>query len=132
MRHRHAAAALLVTLAACATSTVEVTPLRPTPRALTARAIEAVQIYPAKPEGGVAVYNLVASGDVGSGLEAAVRQKAAALGCDGLVITVREQPSQTTSSSLTGQLNDHRDLAPGHVTALCVVLPAAAAPTTGS
>lgn len=120
--------ALLVT--GCVSAAVDVTPLRPSPRALTPRTVETVKILESRPEDGVAVYNLVASGAAKSELEIAVREKAASLGCDGLVITVRAEPSHSTSSAATGQLNDHREAVGGHVTAMCIVLPAVASTAT--
>lgn len=120
--------ALLVT--GCVSASVDVTPLRPSPRALAPRTVETVKILESRPEDGVAVYNLVASGAAKSELEVAVRQKAASLGCDGLVITVRAEPTHATSSATTGQLNDHREAVGGHVTAMCIVLPAASTATT--
>lgn len=116
--------ALFVT--GCVSASVDVTTLRPSPRPLTPRTVETVKILESRPDDGVAVYNLVASGAAKSELEVAVRQKAASLGCDGLVITVRAEPSHSTSSAATGQLNDHREAVGGHVTAMCIVLPAAA------
>jgi hypothetical protein len=115
---------LLAALGACVGASVEVTPLHPTPRALTPRTIDAVKVLESRPEGGVAVYNLVASGGGKGELEAAVKEKAASLGCDGVVITVRAEPTHSSSEAATGQLNDHRESVAGHVTAMCIVLPA--------
>ena len=127
MKHGYVVA-LLAVLGACVGASVEVTPLHPTPRALTPRTVEAVKVLESRPDGGVAVYNLVASGGGKGELEAAVKEKAASLGCDGVVITVRAEPSHSSSSATTGELNDHRDVVAGHVTAMCIVLPADGAP----
>ena len=118
---------LVASLTACVGASVDVTPLRPTPRALTPRTVDTVKILESRPDNGVAVYNLVASGGGKAELETAVREKAANLGCDGLVITVRAEPTHTSSGATTGELNDHRDVVAGHVTAMCIVLPAQAA-----
>jgi len=65
---------LLAVLGACVGASVEVTPLHPTPRALTPRTVEAVKVLESRPDGGVAVYNLVASGGGKGELEAAVKE----------------------------------------------------------
>jgi hypothetical protein len=119
---------LLAALGACVGASVEVTPLHPTPRALTPRTVDAVKVLESRPDGGVAVYNLVASGGGKGELEAAVKEKAASLGCDGVVITVRAEPTHRSSGATTGELNDHRDPVAGHVTAMCIVLPAVEGP----
>jgi len=124
MKHRYVVA-LLAALGACVGASVEVTPLHPAPRTLTPRTVDAVKVLESRPDGGVAVYNLVASGGGKGELEAAVKEKAASLGCDGVVITVRAAPTHSSSEAATGQLNDHRESVAGHVTAMCIVLPAA-------
>jgi len=123
---------LLAILGACVGASVEVTPLRPAPRALTPRTIEAVKVLESRPDGGVAVYNMVATGGGHGELETAIKTKAASLGCDGVVITVRAAPTQQSNGVTTGGLNDHRESVAGHVTAMCIVLPAVAAPVAGS
>ncbi len=127
---------LLAVLGACVGASVEVTALRPAPRALTPRTVDAVKILESRPDGGVAVYNLVASGGGKGEMEAAVKEKAASLGCDGVVITVRAEPTQASKGVSTGGLNERRESVAGHVTAMCIVLPEAApapaAPVTGS
>lgn len=114
-------------LIGCVSASVDVTPLHPAPRAMAPRTVDTVKILESRPEDGVAVYNLVASGGAKAELETAVREKAASLGCDGVVITVRAEPSHRSSSATTGQLNDHREAVEGHVTAMCIVLPATTA-----
>jgi hypothetical protein len=123
---------VLVVLGGCVGASVEVTPLRPAPRALTPRTVDAVQVLESRPDGGVAVYNLVASGGGKGEMEAAVKEKAASLGCDGVVITVRAEPTQASNGVTTGGLNEHRESVAGHVTAMCIVLPATPATTTSS
>ena len=119
--------ALVAALGACVSATVDVTPMHPAPRALAPRTVDSVKILASRPDDGVAVYTLVASGGAKAELETAVKEKAASLGCDGVVITVRAEPTHSSSSAATGQLNDHRESVAGHVTAMCVVLPVATA-----
>ena len=87
-----------------------------------ARAVASVKVFADFPEHGVAVYNLDASNGYPGELHAALQSKAADLGCDGVLIKSREGPGQSRGQAATGQLNDHRELVPGHVSALCLVL----------
>ena len=114
-------AAALVTLSACVAPIIDVYPLNPTPRCIMARAVDSVQVMPEMPADSVAVYGLNASNGSPGELHAALQAKAANLGCDGVVITAREAPKQSRGESATGQLNDHREVVPGKLSALCIV-----------
>jgi hypothetical protein len=48
------------------------------------------------------------------------------------VITVRAEPTQASNGVTTGGLNEHRESVAGHVTAMCIVLPATPVTSTGS
>src|SRR5262245_12026459 len=122
MMYRLGFAAALVTLSACA-PVVDVSPLHPTPRCLMARAVTSVTVYADYPENGVAVYNLDASNGYPGELHAVLQSKVADLGCDGALIKSIEGPGHSRGQAATGQLNDHRELVPGHMSALCLVLP---------
>jgi len=121
MLYRLGLAAALAALSACA-PVVDVSPLHPTPRCLMARAVTSVKVFADYPETGIAVYNLDATNGNTGELHAALQSKAADLGCDGVLIKSREGPGHTRGKAATGQLNDHRELVPGHVSALCIVL----------
>ncbi|HEY0993274.1 MAG TPA: hypothetical protein VGD80_39750 [Kofleriaceae bacterium] len=121
MMYRLGLAAALVTTSACA-PVVDVSPLHPTPHCLMARAVTSVKVFAEYPEHGVAVYNLDASNGYPGELHEALQSKAADLGCDGLLIKSREGPTHSRGQAATGQLNDHRELVPGHISALCLVL----------
>jgi hypothetical protein len=122
MHYRYATA--LLTLSACVAPVIDVYPLNPTPRCIMARAVDSVQVLPQMPPDSVAVYGLNASNGNPAELHAALQSKAAHLGCDGVVITAKEAPRQSRGESATGQLNDHREMVPGQLSALCIVLAA--------
>ena len=122
MLYRLGLAAALATVSACFAPVVDVSPLHPTPRCLMARAVTSVKVFAEYPASGVAVYNLDASNGNPGELHEALQSKAADLGCDGVLIKSREGPGHTRGQAATGQLNDHRELVPGHVTAFCIVL----------
>jgi uroporphyrinogen-III synthase len=123
------AVAVLVTLCACVGPTVDVTPVGPVPHALSPRAPEAVRHFELRPENGIEVYDIEAYGDAKPKLLAAVRQKAASLGCDGLMFSAPTAASRTDSEAATGQLNEHHQKPGSHVEAVCIVLQAGAAET---
>jgi hypothetical protein len=114
--------AVALASSACFAPVVDVSPLRPTPRCLMARAVSSVKVFPDYPENSVAVYHLDASNGHPHELHQALQSKAADLGCDGVLIKSKEGPGQTRSQAATGQLNEHRELVPGHVSAYCIVL----------
>jgi ketosteroid isomerase-like protein len=128
MRYRHVVIAALVSLGGCAVPQIEVNSLHPAPRPLGPRAVDTVQTYKARPPGGVAVYSIEASGEDYADTEAVVRQKAASLGCDGLMFTVLLDQSKSEGEPLTGMLNQHHEYVYARVDALCVVDPAALPP----
>jgi ketosteroid isomerase-like protein len=130
MRYRHVVIAALVSLGGCAVPLIEVKSLHPAPapRVLGPRAVDTVQTYNARPPGGVAVYSIEASGEDEAETEAVVRQKAASLGCDGLMFTVQMDQGKSEGEYFTGQLNQHREYTYARVDALCVVDPAALPP----
>ena len=121
MLYRLVLAAALAS-SACFAPVVDVSPLRPTPRCLMSRAVSSVKVFPAYPENSVAVYHLDASNGNPDELHQALQTKAADLGCDGVLIKSKEGPGQTRGQAATGQLNEHRELVPGHVSAYCLVL----------
>ena len=123
MTGRHVVTAALLALSACGTVQVEVTPRHPSPYPLSPRVVEDLKTYQARPPGGVAVYALEASGEAEGDVEAAVRKKAASLGCDGIMFTVREDQSTSADVALTGQLNAAREYVGAHIDALCMVDP---------
>jgi hypothetical protein len=122
MLYRLGLVAALATTSACFAPVVDVSPLRPTPRCLMARAVASVKVFPEYPENAVAVYHLDASNGNPDELHAALQSKAADLGCDGVLIKTKEGPGQRRSGAATGQLNEHRELVPGHIAAYCIVL----------
>src|SRR5215470_11762493 len=81
--------AALVALSACAVPVVQVNSLHPTPRALFPHGVDTLQLYKSRPAGGIAVYSLEASGEDEPDVEKAVKERAAGLGCDGIMYTVR-------------------------------------------
>lgn len=117
--------AALALFAGCAATTVDVTPLHPSPRALAARPPATVMIYKTEaPTGAIEIYRLDAQDGSADERAAALRAKAAELGCDGLVVHVETATERRDEGqSQTGQLNDHRVIAPAHLSATCVVLP---------
>src|SRR5215510_12767392 len=117
--------AALVALSACGRVVVEVSTRHPAPRWLSPRFVEDLKTYEVRPPGGVAVYGLQASGEDKAKVEAAVRQKAASLGCDGIMFTVREDQGVSTGVALTGKLNQAREYVGAHIDALCMVDPSA-------
>ena len=125
MRARLAVAAVLVGQSACAAVVVDVSNRHPTPRLLASRPVETLKTYEVRPTGGVAVYGLQASGEELAEVDAAVRHKAASLGCDGIMVAVREDQKKSVGQALTGQLNEHHEYVTAHIDALCVVEPIA-------
>jgi hypothetical protein len=114
-------AALALVLSACLGPVIDVTPLHPTPRCLASRTAESVKVFHTRPSTAVAVYGIEASaGDAGE-LHAAVHNKAASLGCDGILFTDHVRPRTTSSNSATGELNDHREISDEKVLGLCLV-----------
>ena len=125
MKYRRVVIATLVALSGCGTVLVDVSSRHPTPRPLWAHPVASLKTYQTRPAGGVAVYGLQASGEDAADVEAAVREKAASLGCDGIMFTVREDQGKSEGVALTGKLNDAREYVGAHIDALCMVDPAA-------
>src|SRR5450432_4275631 len=96
-------------LAACASvPTVDVTPIGHAPRELKPRAIESVQVLKVEPPtGAVSVYVIKATGGESDQRQDAVRENAARLGCDGVVIN--EVGAHVVATDSTGELTDHRE-----------------------
>lgn len=125
MRHRGVVAGALLALSACNVIPVDVSQRHPTPRPLWPRPVATVKTYEARPSGGVAVYGLqAAGGDLGE-VEGAIRAKAASLGCDGIMVSVREEHSVSHGVQVTGKLIEAREYVDAHIDALCMVDPAA-------
>ena len=114
----------LVALSACAVPLVQVNALHPQPRALFPHGVDTLQLYKSRPAGGVAVYSLEASGEDEPDVEKAVKEKAAGLGCDGIMYTVRLDQKISEGTALTGKLNSAHEYVSARVDALCVVVPA--------
>jgi ketosteroid isomerase-like protein len=123
MRVRHAVIAALVTQGACAAVVVDVSQRHPTPRLLAPRPVETLKTYQVRPDGGVAVYGLQATGEELAEVDLAVKQKAASLGCDGVMVAVREDQKKSIGEALTGKLNEHHEYVSAHIDALCMVMP---------
>lgn len=118
------AVVVLVALCACAVPVVQVHQMHPRPRALWPHGVETLQLYKSRPAGGVAVYSLEASGEDEPDVEQAVKEKAASLGCDGILYTVRIDQKIIDGASLTGKLNSAHEYVSARVDALCIVVPA--------
>lgn len=114
----------LVALSACAVPVVQVNSLHPKPRAMFPHGVDTLQLYQSRPAGGVAVYSLEASGEDEPDVEKAVKEKAAGLGCDGIMYTVRLDQKISEGTALTGKLNSAHEYVSARVDALCVVVPA--------
>lgn len=108
-------------LAACASvPTIDVTPIGHAPHELKPRAIDSVQILEVEPPtGAISVYVIKASGGESDQRQAAVRENAARLGCDGVVIN--EVAAHVVASDSTGELTDHREETAAYVRGVCVV-----------
>jgi len=115
--------AALVTQSACAAVVVDVSSRHPTPRLLAPRPVETLKTYEVRPDGGVAVYGLQATGEELAEVDLAVKEKAASLGCDGIMVAVREDQKKSMGEALTGQLNEHHEYVSAHIDALCMVMP---------
>jgi ketosteroid isomerase-like protein len=134
MRQRGVVAGALVVLSACNVILVDVRERHPTPRPLWPRPVATIKTYETRPPGGVAVYGLQAAGGDLEEVEGAIRAKAASLGCDGVMISVREEQSVSHGVQLTGKLIEAREYVDAHIDALCMVDPAAVpeiCPTAG-
>jgi hypothetical protein len=120
MQLKFAVASLL--FAACGgLTTVDVSPLGKSPHALKPRAVASVQIFKASPPAGaVEVYLIKVSGGEPAEREAAAREQAAQLGCDGLVLK-NEEGKAVGEDGTTGSLVDHRTMVTAHARAVCVV-----------
>ena len=116
--------AALAALGGCAVPIVQVNPLHPKPRALWPHGVDLLQLYKSRPAGGIAVYSLEASGEDEPDVEAAVKQRAADLGCDGIMFTVRLDQTVSEGTALTGKLNSAHEYISARVDALCIVVPA--------
>lgn len=114
-----------VALVGCNVILVDVHQRHPTPRPLWPRPVATVKTYETRPSGGVAVFGLQAAGGDLDEVERAVRAKAASLGCDGIMISVREEQSVSHGVALTGKLIEAREYVDAHIDALCMVDPAA-------
>jgi ketosteroid isomerase-like protein len=114
----------LVALSGCAVPVVQVNPMHPKPRPLWPHGVETLQLYKSRPAGGVAVYSLEASGEDEPDVEQAVKEKAASLGCDGILYTVRLDQQVSEGTALTGKLTAAHEYVSARVDALCVVVPA--------
>ncbi|HEY0193074.1 MAG TPA: hypothetical protein VGC42_18280 [Kofleriaceae bacterium] len=126
MKFGHVLVLLLATAAGCVTPQVDVKPLAPAPRAMSPRDVAALKTFESRPDGAVAVYDLDAYGDVPAKLDAVARQKAASLGCDGVMLLVRKEAINADNDATTGQLNEHHTKPGSHVQLLCIVTPEAA------
>lgn len=127
MKHGHLVVLLAAVLAACTGPRVELKTLAAAPRPMTPRPVEQLKVFQSRPDGAVAVYDIEAYGDVREKLDAAIKQKAASLGCDGTLLLVRKEAVFADNSASTGQLNEHHVKSGSHVEHLCIVLPAPAA-----
>ena len=125
MKFGHAMILLLATAAGCTAARIDVKPLAAAPRAMSPRDPASLKTYENRPEGAVAVYDLDAYGDRPEKLDIAARQKAASLGCDGVMVLVRKEAIHADNSAMTGQLNEHHTKPGSHVQLLCMVLPQA-------
>jgi hypothetical protein len=119
----------LGSLGGCVGPTVDVTPVGPAPRVLAPRAPEMVKRFELRPDNGIEVFDLEAYGDAKPKLLVAIRQKAASLGCDGLMFTA-PSAANLDNTAATGQLNEHHQKPGSHIEAVCIVLQAAAAAET--
>ena len=119
----------LAALSACVGPTVDVTPVGPVPRGLVPRTPETVKRFELRPENAIEVYDIEAYGDAKTKLLAAVRQRAASLGCDGLMFSAPTRATQHDSAADTGQLNEHHQKPGSHVEAVCIVLQGGGAET---
>jgi hypothetical protein len=129
MMFRSLAISLLVLAGGCVGPSIEVTPLHPASHPLAPRALASIVEYKSTPNGATALYRIVASGGGAGELHLAVRDKAAALGCDGVVITSDQKESHHDDGAVpTGQLNDHRTIEAANVSAVCVVVEPTADP----
>jgi hypothetical protein len=133
MKNRHLVIALAV-LSACAGAKIDVKTLATAPRPLAPRPVESLQKFETRPQGAVAVYDIDVYGDTKPALDTALHQKAASLGCDGIMLLVHKEAVNTTADTTTGQLNEHHTRPGSHLNALCIVLPASApaAPASAS
>lgn len=123
MAHRQVVVALAA-LSGCAVPVVQVNPLHPKPHEMFSHGVDSLQLYKSRPAGGVAVYSLEASGEDEPDVELAVKQRAAELGCDGIMYTVRLDQTISEGEALTGKLNSAHEYVSARVDALCVVVPA--------
>ena len=123
MKFGHAMLFLLATAAGCTSARIDVKPLAAAPRAMSPRDPKLLKTYENRPEGAVAVYDLDAYGDLPEKLDVAARQKAATLGCDGVMILVRKEAIHADNDATTGQLNEHHKKPGSHLQLLCMVLP---------
>jgi hypothetical protein len=123
MKLGHVMVLLLATAAGCTAARIDVKPLAAAPRAMSPRDPGSLKTYENRPEGAVAVYDLDAYGDLPDKLDVAARQKAASLGCDGVMILARKEAIQADNDATTGQLNEHHTKPGSHLQLLCMVLP---------
>jgi hypothetical protein len=124
MKQGHLVLVLAAVLGACTGPRVELKTLATAPRPMTPRPAEQLKVFESRPDGAVAVYDIEAYGDTRAKLDAAIKLKAASLGCDGLLLLVRKQAVYADNNATTGQLNEHHVQAGSHVEQLCIVLPA--------
>jgi hypothetical protein len=124
---RFVAVVAVAVLSGCVGLTVDVTPVGPVPRGMSPRAPGTVKHFELRPENGVEVYDIEAYGDAKPKLLAAIRQKAASLGCDGLMFSAPAVSAQHDSAAGTGQLNEHHQKPGSHIEAVCIVLQASGA-----
>ena len=115
---------LAVALGACFTPTVSVTPLNRPPRPLSPRPVESVQVFMSgAPPGGVDVFMIVAKNGLEGRRMPAIREAAARLGCDAVVVRDAE-PDTTVAGRVSrpGELGINTQAESlGHVGAVCVV-----------
>jgi hypothetical protein len=126
MKHGHLALVLATALTACTGPRIELKPLATAPHPMTPRPVAQLQVFQSRPDGAVAVYDIEAYGDQREKLDAAIKQKAASLGCDGTLLLVRKEAVFADNNTTTGQLNEHHIQSGSHVEHLCIVLPAPA------
>jgi ketosteroid isomerase-like protein len=114
----------LIALNACNVVPVEVSTRHPSPRPLWPRPLASVKTYETRPPGGIAVYGLEADGEDLAEVDTAIRERAASLGCDGVLLTVRIDQGTSMGVTLTGKLNVAREYENARIDALCIVDPA--------
>lgn len=100
-------ATVLVALfvAGCLQTRITVQPLNPAPRPLTSRSVASVEVFHFAPQRDfVEIARITGRGNDGEGQLEATRQRAAELGCDGLVVLRDEAPREQQVSYQEGPI----------------------------